>query len=207
MTNWFVEPGRNPFNLLPPPASFLRELAAFDADLVIFPSAQTFGYWITRRRKASAGITTVMDNGKDSGVMARHGLIPVTVFGGSVTWGAQVLQWFKDRDTWAVGGWKNAADIYEEQDKDADKAYLRWREGENDARGRSMYRTYKRRNGESVALSDVHRGQGQIRSKRRVPTTPRVGIGSAPVPPTSAMPVTPSGWQESSSGLVTPPTH
>jgi len=211
--NWLCEPGRNPFNLLPPPDSFRRELAVYDPDIVIFPSAQHYGYWITRRRKLTAGISTVLDLTRDSAIMARYGLVPVTMFGGHISWGPQVLQWFADRDTWRHGGADAAADTLDEQDRQQERATQRRIDGENEARAKSMYRTYKRRNGESVVLSDAGRGYTPIRrgavtesAVRRTHNRTYPGPGSAPVPPTAASVVLPGGWAESASGLVTPPT-
>jgi hypothetical protein len=197
LRNWLCEPGRNPFNLQPPPESFLRELAVFDADLVIMPSTRDYGYWLLRRRKLTKGISTVLNLNTDSALMARHGLIPVTLFGGHVTWGPQVLQWLRDRDTWHVGGGEKAANIYEEQDRAAEAAIQRQIDSENDARARSMWRTYTTRNGSRVSLADKNRGRGPINTRKRT--------GSAPVPPAVVAP--PPGWRESASGLITPPTH
>jgi len=195
MTNWLCEPGRNPYNLLAPPESFLRELAVFDSALVIMPSVREFGYWLLRRRKLTAGISTVVSLDKDSATMARHGLIPVTLFGGSITWGPQVLQWLRDRDTWHVGGGTAAAEIYEEQDRATERQVQRGIDSENDARARSAWRTFNTRQGSRVSLADVNRGRGPLRTRKRT--------GSAPVPPTV---LAPPGWSESTSGLVTPPT-
>jgi hypothetical protein len=195
MKNWLCEPGRNPYNLLPPPESFLRELAVFDDALVIMPSVREFGYWLLRRRKLTAGISTVLSLDKDSAVMVRHGLIPVTLFGGHITWGPQVLQWLRDRDTWHVGGGAKAADIYDEQDRASERQIQREIDSENDARARSAWRTVSYRNGSRVSRADVNRGRGPLRTRKRT--------GSAPVPPTVQ---TPPGWGESASGLVTPPT-
>jgi hypothetical protein len=208
--NWLCEPGRNPFNLQPPPETFRRELAAYDPDIVIFPSAQRFGYWLTRRRRLTKGIQTVLNLTKDSAVMARNDLIPVTLFGGHITWGANVLQWLADRDVWRHGGADRAADIADEQDKQADAAYNRWRDGENTARAKSMYRTYKRRVGESIVVGDTARGYTPIKRGARTESDVRrdltLSTGSAPVPPTAPSVVLPGGWGQTASGLVTPPT-
>lgn len=206
--NWLCEPGRNPYNLLPPPDTFRRELAAYDPDAVIFPSVQHYGYWLTRRRKLTAGITTVLNLTKDSATMARYGLIPVTLFGGHITWGPSVLQWLADRDTWRHGGAEKAADALDEQDREHERAMQRWLDGENEARAKSMYRTYKRRNGESIVLNDTTRGFAPIRRGALTESAVRrnTRTGSAPVPPTAGPVVLPGGWAQTASGLVTPPT-
>lgn len=192
-SNWLCEPGRNPFNLLAPPASFLRELAIYDADLVIAPSTREYGYWLLRKRRKTKGITTVLDMDKDTALMARHGLIPVTVFGGSVTWGPQVLQWLADRDTWRHGGAEKAADILEEHERHAEKTLQKDLDSENVARARSMWRTYHTRAGSRLSLNDINRGRG-----KRIARSISQRTGSAPVPPT--------GWNVPPSGLITPPT-
>lgn len=162
----------------------------FDPDLVIMPHTKQFGYWLLRRRKLTKGISTVLTLNSDTSVMARYGLIPVTCFGGNITWGPSVLQWLRDRDTWHVGGGDKAADIYDEQDRANEQRIQRQIDSENEARARSMWRTYTTRSGSRVSRADVNRGRGPIRTNKRT--------GSAPVPPT--------GWQTSPSGLITPPT-
>jgi hypothetical protein len=200
--NWLTGTA-NPYGLLAPPQSFLRELAVFDPDAVIVPSAQHFGYWLTRKRRRTAGIMTVAKLGKDSQTFANHDLIPVTMWGGSITWGAAVFQWLRDHDTWAAGGADAASKLLEAQDEAAEKAQRRTLRDENIARARSMYRTYKRRSGESVALSDLGRGRGGSgRSKRTVTVPPRTNTGQGAQTPT------PAGWSSSASGsgIITPPS-
>lgn len=202
-SNWLCEPGRNPFNLQPPPESFLRELAVFDPDIVIFPSATEYGYWLTRRRRHTAGISTVLNTDKDSAIMARHGLIPVACFGGHLTWGSHVLQWLSDRDLWKHGGAKKAVEGIEERENALEVAAQKALTAENQARARSMWRTYHTRAGSRLSLNDINRGRkGISRTSRTLFSRPYNSspsrTGSAPVPPT--------GWTSQSSGLLTPPT-
>lgn len=195
LTNWLSRVP-NPFNLRVPPASFLTELAAFDADLVLYPSQQEWCYRLARRARLSGGLQHSMEFGPDSKVCVQHKLVPVTTFGGGITFGAQVFQFLADRDTWRFGGAKAVNQILDQQDAHQAQTQRRDRDSENVARARSMYRTYKRRVGERVVLNDVHRGRGIPKAAR-----PRTH-NSGPMPPTA----TPAGWQSSASGLVLPPT-
>lgn len=191
----------NPFALPVPPAGFLRELAAFDPDLVLYPSQQEFFYRLARRAHRTGGLMSALSSGTDAAVCVQHRLVPVTSIRGDAHFGPAILQWLRDRDTWAFGGAKKVNAILEAQDKHQARTRQRDRDSENDARARSMWRTYARRTGQSVALNDVHRGRGQQRSKHDVRNrTPRPH--SAPAPLTPA----PSGWTASGSGLVLPPT-
>jgi hypothetical protein len=188
----------NPFNLPTPSAGFLQDMAAFDPDLVLYPSQQEFFYRLARRATFGPGLLSALSTGTDSAVCVEHKLVPVTSIKGDAHFGPHILQWLADRDTWRHGGAKAVNRLLDERDADADKQARRERDSENTVRARSMWRTFARRTGQSVALSDVHRGRGQIRSKHRV--TPRTHSGQTP--PTA----TPAGWQPSASGLVVPPT-
>lgn len=192
----------NPFGLRVPPTWWLQELAAYDSELVVFPSQQSFHYRLCRRACRTQGIISALIPGSDSAICVNEKIIPVTSIGGDAAFGSWIIQWLSDRDVWKHGGAEAANRLLDEQeatDKAADK---RWRDGENTARARSSYRTYTRRAGLSVSLNDVHRGK---RSRRATTTPLHARPGSAPVPPTAATPP-PMGWGESASGLVTPPT-
>lgn len=197
--NWLAKVA-NPFGLRVPPLWWLQELYVFDPDLVLFPSQQSFHYRLCRKARRSHGILSALSNGTDAAVCVAEKLVPVTSLGGTVAFNASIMQWLVDRDTWRHGGAKEANRILDEQEQAAEASKLRDRDAENDARAHSSYRTYVRRVGASVALSDINRGRGRMSRSRPITRT-----GSAPVPPTVSAPA-PSGWGSSASGLVTPPT-
>lgn len=194
LTNWFGHIP-NPFDLREPPKWWLQELASIDPQLVVYPSQESYHYRFARRATRGPGLLKALSWGTDSAVCVDHKLVPVTSFGGGLTFSAHIFQWLADRDTWRHGGAKKSADILDAQDADKEKAVNRAFDSENTARARSMYRTYKTRVGERVSLSDTNRGRGPAKRKA---TTQSTRTGSAPVPPT--------GWDATRSGIVTPPT-
>lgn len=194
LTNWFGHIP-NPFDLREPPKWFLQELAAFDPHLVIYPSQEDYYYRIARRATRGPGLLKALSWGTDSAVCVDHKLVPVTSFGGNLTFSAHIFQYFADRDTWRHGGAKKSADLLDEQDKAAVAATNKEFDSENTARARSMYRTYKTRVGERISLADTNRGRGPANRKA---TTQSTRTGTAPVPPT--------GWNSTPSGIVTPPS-
>lgn len=200
-SNWLGKVA-NPFNLRVPPAGFLRELAAFDADLVLYPSQEQFAYRLARLGRRSGGLQPSMEYGPDSRVCVDYRLVPVTSFGGGITFGPQIFAYLRSCDTWQGGGAKDFIRRVEEADAADTNTRRRDRESENDARAHSMYRTYKRRAGESVVLSDVNRGRGQIRSKHDSRNS-NTRTHSGPMPSTASLP---SGFVQSASGLVIPST-
>lgn len=194
--NW-LDKVANPFGLATPPLWWLQELYAFDCDLVLFPSQQSFHYRLCRKARRSQGILSALSTGTDAAICVNERLVPVTSLGGNVAFNSSIMQFLADCDTARHGGWQEYHRKLEAQEADAAKIQRKDREAENDARAHSSYRTYARRAGHSVALSDINRGRG------RVSRAVRSRTGSAPVPPTVT---TPAGWGTSTSGLVTPPT-
>lgn len=183
----------NPFGLRVPPEWFLQELAAFDDQLVLYPSQEAYFYRLTRRRRLSPGLSPALSWGKDSAVCVTEGLIPVTSFGGNITFSAHIFQWLRDRDQWQFRDPGQIADRLDEFDRQHERQTTTDMDAENTARARSMYHTYKTRVGERVSLNDVNRGRQHLGKRSRIKAT----TGPAPVPPT--------GWNVSPSGLVTPP--
>ena len=191
-TNWLAT--RNPFDLQRPPKWFLRELAAYDDQLVIFPSLTAYHYRLTRRKNRSPGITAAISWNHDSAVCVEQGLIPVTSFRGDIVFGPQIFQWLREHDQWKLGGVDGVERRMQEIDAHNETQIQRSLDSDNDARAHSMWETYQRRVGARVNKHDPNRGRvGRPKNPNRVTVA-----GSAPVPP--------AGWKESPSGLITPPT-
>lgn len=114
----------NPFNLLGPPAWFLAEMRAADADLVIFPSQEQAVYRIARKAPhgaRSAFAYSFLQKRPDTRTYATHGLVPVTSLLPFVQWGPVVLSDLAEMDVRRAGGGAAAADLLERREREADQ--------------------------------------------------------------------------------------
>lgn len=145
---------RNPFGLAKPPDWFLRDLAAQDPELVIYPSMVQPFYRVARRAKRTPGITalnTVMgDKAADTKVLIEHKLLPVTDIYPNPHWGPLILNELRARDIWAAGGADKAADRLESQERDREARLDRQMQDELDRRSTSAYFGLQQRLGERV---------------------------------------------------------
>jgi hypothetical protein len=123
----------NPFGLAAPPAWFLKDMATFDADLVLFPSQQEAVYRLGRKVRHSPDIwrlvksltARTMDDGTtskpkpDSQTMALYNLIPVTsILPSPLThWGPSVLQDLAAMDVRRFGGADKFVDAIEDKER------------------------------------------------------------------------------------------
>jgi len=170
MRNYVGAP--NPFQLAGPPAWWLRELAIFDADLVVVPSQQQPVYRLARRvRRAKGLLESAVPQVKDfqplPDTLQMHALrvVPVTTIMPGAVWGNHLFATLAARDTWRVGGGAKTADLLDEADRVARqrrKAETHDTAGEVAAR---MHEAYSYRSGSRTSLAH---------SPRRQPATPPV---------------------------------
>ena len=111
----------NPFNLVGPPAWFLAQMHAQDADLVVFPSQEEAVYRIAR--KVPHGHRTgfsfaFMQKRPDTQTYVQHGLAPVTSLLPFVQWGPVVLSDLAEMDMQRFGGAEKVADLLDRRDQD-----------------------------------------------------------------------------------------
>jgi hypothetical protein len=166
LSNWI--PDINRWNLETPPSWWLQRLFDFDDKLVVIPSRQQMLYRIARRKQLSPGIgpLAVIDNQRDTAMLATHGLVPVTTmirFASSWDIDAVLLK-LRERDMWAVSGGpasgKSAqeraakvADTIEAHEAAQDaKERTRLRD-ELDHRSRDAWRSYQARTGQRSRLT------------------------------------------------------
>lgn len=161
LRNWIADTNR--FGLAKPPDWWLQRLNDFDDQLVVIPSRQEAVYRVARRRQHSPGIGTLalIDNQRDTAMLARYGLVPVTtMIRYSGAWDIDsMLQKLRDRDTWALSGGPGSGRTAQERGArvadaiEAHEASLeqkeRARQREDlDYRSRDAWRSYQARTGQ-----------------------------------------------------------
>lgn len=129
MIGWrgnYLEGTPNPFGLAGPPAWFCAELYAFDAELVIFPSAEIGAYRVARRTDGEGMAPIMTPAGErphgeyrpDQRVYVNHKLLPITTLLPFTSWSPVVLQDLCHLSFQRQGGWKACADRLDQFDED-----------------------------------------------------------------------------------------
>lgn len=164
MTNWIAGP--NPFGLASPPDFFLTDLAAFDPDLVIFPSAEQAVYRLCRRVRRGPALTHV---GKirhqlggivdrfDHKILVALKLVPVVSLLPHPQWGPKILADLAEADLWRHGGADAATATMDQREADVDQRLDRDIADEATARGHSAWSAYKWNSGQRIDLGSVPR--------------------------------------------------
>lgn len=185
-TNWIAD--KNRYGLETPPTWWLQRLSDFDDQLVVIPSRQQAVYRIARRRQFSPGLgpMAVIDNSMDTGMLALHGLVPVTtMIRYSGAWDIDtVLVKLRDRDTWRISGGPQSGRTSQERanlvadaiEADEDRQVSNERErsrADLDYRSRDAWRSYQARTGQrtrptvqSGVKSSPSSGTGQAATSR-----------------------------------------
>lgn len=161
-----------------PPAWFLQRIYDYDAMLVMLPSrTKPFAYVLARRRQFGAGISekAIEDSitVSDTKMCLLYGLVPVClVIRHGSTWDADpVIRSLQARDLWAQGGADKVADRLEaEEDAEREKTRQQTRETLWHLSG-DAYRSYKRRTGQAVSMTDPRAASGHRASATRPPTS------------------------------------
>lgn len=121
----YLEDVPNPWGLAGPPAWFCAELYAFDAQLVIFPSAESSVYRVARRTADEGAIPLLTPAGErphgeyrpDQRVYVTRKLVPITSLLPFTRWSPVVLKDLAAISFERNGGWKAAADRLDEHDE------------------------------------------------------------------------------------------
>lgn len=151
--NWLAQVP-NPFLLKTPPKWFLRDLLAFDDQLVLFPGQTEACYRLARKRSRTAGLQTVtkwitaagMGVPTETQVYVQYGLLPVMAIVPTVQWSPLIFHELRRRDTWAIDHPETALDAREERAQDLRDRTAR---DEFTARAGAAYRALKRAPGGS----------------------------------------------------------
>lgn len=183
MTNWIEGP--NPYGMAKPPEYFLVDMATFDPDLVIFPSAEQACYRLCRRVKRGAPLTVV---GKmrtklgqnvdrfDHTVLVKARLVPVISLHPFPQWGPKILQDLALADLWRHGGAEKATDTIDRREQDdADKLDIQIAD-EATARAHAAWSGYKWSSGQRIDL-----GAAGIPKKRPSTSRPLKGENARPL--------------------------
>lgn len=154
----------NPFNLPKPPAWWLRLIADYDKQLVIFPSEKDRVYRLCRkvRREARLGLDAMkpLHSHPDTRIAIRLGAVPITtVFPWAIT-SAKILRDLRRRDLWAHG--KTPDELIksmEEGEQREQERQARRDSQELDHVSGEAFRSLKIRTGQAVFSNDKHRGR------------------------------------------------
>lgn len=192
----------NPFQVVEPPAWWLRDMLLFDDRLVIFPSQKRATMILARKATKSAGeplhdLKGLTQN-PDTILMAEHRLVRVCEILPGVLWDQRVFQKLAAHDIQRLGGATKVADLLD--DRDATNRARIDRQQADDLHAISMdaYRGMKHRIGERVSMVPNALGRGTVTPNPvsvRVPTTApaRSPVVSPSSPQTTVMAVASSG--------------
>lgn len=142
----------NPFALAAPPASFLRDLAAYDPLIVIFPSTKEAVYRFCRRATGGTFWQRFDRTHPDSAICLAQRLVPLKAILPRPTWGQTLISQIASCDVQRVGGGKAAAELLEEQDSLEERRQQVAQDDECDARSGEAYRGLKAQMGERIHL-------------------------------------------------------
>lgn len=165
--------GDSNFTPTPPPAWWLREMALFDDQLVIFPSAKAPTFILARRARRSAGeplhsepIDTLTGKktpqNPDTVFMHFNRLVRVCEILPGVIWDQRVFQKLAAHDIWRLGGASEVANKLDAIDDAKRVAVQKDIDAEGDARARDAYKGYKTRIGERLSLAKSQ-GRGDVK--------------------------------------------
>lgn len=164
--------GDSNFTPTPPPAWWLREMALFDPELRIFPSAQAPTFILARVARVSGGeplhsepIDTLTGKktpqNPDTVYMHFRGLVRVCEILPGVIWDMRVFQRLANHDIRRLGGAAEVANRLDAMDEAKRASIQRDIDDEGAARSRDAYKGYKTRIGERLSLAKSQ-GRGDI---------------------------------------------
>lgn len=163
---------RNPFGLADPPDSFLRDLALYDAQLVIFPSQAEPVYRLARRVSGRVPWERFSRGHLDNPVCHQHRLVPVKAISGfRPAWGQVIIQALASCDVQRVGGGVAAAELLDQQDELEERRLNLAIADEASGLAGEAYRSLKFHEGSTVALGVRQpEGAGAYGQRRKLAT-------------------------------------
>jgi len=147
----------NPFSLAAPPASFLRDLFAYDAEIVIFASTKEPVYRFCRRASGNTFWTRFDKKHPDSAICLSNRLIPLKAILPKPTWGQTLISQIASCDIQRVGGGQAAAELLEQQEQLEERRQMIAQDDECDARSSEAYKGLKAQMGERIHLGTTKR--------------------------------------------------
>lgn len=169
----------NPFNLQEPPKFFLDQLAALDADMVIFASSHEPCYRLCRRTKQTRDIYRVLASFPDSAILVEHRLAPwksVLPTSMEMSW-QRVLQEIPEYDQWRFGNADAVADHLDGREAEAERRLDREIADGAEQLAAHGYRVIDRQRGSRIHMNEV-RGAAPRASRKYNPLNFKRG-GSA----------------------------
>lgn len=162
----------NPFNLVGPPDWFLDDLAAYDDQLVIFPSQEEGVYRIARKHQGHAPpIFTFLKDRPDTKVFVANRLVPVTSVlpPPLVQWGPVIINDLAEKDIQRVGGWEAASRLLEDAEDTKERRLDRTIADDAEHLARFAWQAIKWRTGQKLDLG-ARKPEG---ARSRTPTRRR----------------------------------
>lgn len=162
----------NPFNLVGPPDWFLDQLAAYDPELVIFPSQEEGVYRIARKHQGKTPrIFTFLEDRPDTKVYVANNLVPVTSVlpPPLVQWGPVIINDLAERDIQRVGGWQAAARLLEDREDTQERRLDKTIRDDADSLAGFAWKAMQWRTGQTIDLG----GRKAEGARSRTPTRRR----------------------------------
>lgn len=156
----------NPFQTVAPPAWWLKELALFDPQLVLFPSQKRGTFVLGRRATHSAGeplhdVKGLTQN-PDTIVLRAHHLVRVCEIMPGVIWDQRIFIKLAAHDIRRQGGPAEVANKLDAMDVKKEQQIATAQEDELHNRSTDAYRSYKTRVGERLSLAATPHGRGTL---------------------------------------------
>lgn len=155
MRSNFLASAPNPFNLAGPPDWFLDDLAAYDDQLVIFPSQEDGTYRVARKHQGrTPPVYTFLKDRPDTKTYVAHRLIPITSIlpPPLVQWGPVIINDLAERDIQRAGGWQEACRLLEDAEDTKEARLNRNIRDDADELARFAWKAIKWRTGQTLDL-------------------------------------------------------
>jgi hypothetical protein len=161
----------NPFGLADPPPWFMKHMAVFDADLVMFASEKDAVFKLARRCKFSQGVTPAdvpgVANHPDTVFMCNRRLVPVTTVVPKAHWTISIFEQLAARDIVRNGGHKRVVSAMEAAEETAKVKMDAEHRDKGDAIGSDAYASFKYRSGQRISMA--HNGSAVNRRNKTAP--------------------------------------
>jgi hypothetical protein len=140
----------NPFNLAAPPASFLRDLLAYDSKLVIFPSKKEPVYRLCRKASLDRFWMAFDKTHPDAETCIAQRVIPLKAIMPNPQWGQTLISALAACDVQRVGGGVAADELLKEQEQLEERRQQIAQDDECDARSHEAYRGLQAQLGQRI---------------------------------------------------------
>lgn len=164
--NW-LQGAPNPFDLIPPPDVWLREMWLFDDKLVLVPG-QKRAVWILGRKATRSHGEPLHDvkgltQNPDTLLLHHNRLVKVCEIAPTCLWDQRIFQRLAAHDIHRLGGWREVANRLDAMDAKNEDGIERAQHDALHARSVDAYRSYKTRIGERLSMTPNPHGRGTLK--------------------------------------------